>query len=74
MDPVAHGTYPLAGDALGTAKQTPGQHQGRSLVEAESVAFHELHPADDGTEGRVDLMDFYSTTEPRDRKQALTLA
>ena len=56
VDAIADGTNPAAGDALRTAEQTTGQHQSRCLVDAEPVTFHELHPADDGTEGRVDLM------------------
>ena len=74
LDAVADRTDPSAGDALGTAEQTTGQRQGRGLVDTEPVSFHELHPADDGTEGRVHLV--YLSTPcliPRDRKQALTL-
>ena len=48
-----------AGDALGTAEQTPGQHQSRSLVHTEPVTLHELHPADHRAEGRIDLMNFH---------------
>ena len=56
MHVIAGRTHPSAGDALGTAEQTPGQHQGRSLVNAEPITLHKLHPANDGTEGRVHLM------------------
>ena len=45
------------GMALGTAKQASGQHQSRSLVHAEPVTLHELHPADHRAEGRVHLMN-----------------
>ena len=35
VNTIADGSCPPAGDALGTAKQTTGQHQGRCLVHAE---------------------------------------
>ena len=44
---IADRGYPAAGNALGTAKQPAGQHQGRCLVNAEAIPLHELHPADD---------------------------
>ena len=53
------GADPQAGDALGTAEQTPGQHQGSCLMDTEPVTLHELHPANHRTVGRVDLMNFH---------------
>ena len=60
MYAVADGANPPARDALGTTKETketPGQHQGRCLMDAEPVTLVELHPADQRTERRVDLID-----------------
>ena len=37
MNAVADGSVPSAGDAFGTAEQTTGQRQGRSLVDTEPV-------------------------------------
>ena len=67
LDAVADGTSPPARDALGAAEQTTGQRQGRSLVDTEPVSFHELDPANYGTEGRVDLVYLNSlAVAPRD--------
>ena len=60
MSAPAVRTLPAARNALGTAEQTPGQHQGRSLVDAQPVTFHELHPAYNRTVGRVDLKYLHS--------------
>ena len=60
VNAIADGTSPPAVDALGTAEQTTGQHQSRSLVHAEPVTLHELHPADHRTVGRVDLKYLHS--------------
>ena len=60
MYAIAGGTDPPAGDALGTAEQTTGQHQGRCLMDTEPISFHELHPANDRTVGRVHLVDFHT--------------
>ncbi|MCY4364847.1 MAG: hypothetical protein OXE17_01260 [Chloroflexi bacterium] len=69
LDPIADRTDPSARDALGTAEQMSGQHQGRCLVDTEPVTLHELDPANDRTEGRVDLVYL----QPLERKQALIL-
>ena len=60
MYAIAGGTDPPAGDALGTAEQTTGQHQGSRLMDAEPISFHELHPANHRAESRVHLADFYT--------------
>ncbi len=60
MNAVSDGTDPPAGDALGTTEQTPDRHQGGRLVHAEPVTLHELHQANDGIEGRVDLAHLHS--------------
>ena len=74
LDAMTDGSHPSAWDALGTAEPTSGQHQGCCLVHAEPVTFHELHPANHGTEGRVDLLYLYSPSRQlRERKYALTL-
>ena len=62
MYAIANGGHPPVGDALGATKQASGQHQGRSLVHRQPVALHELHPAHDGTVGRVDLVYLNSLT------------
>ncbi len=54
LNAFADGCYPQAGDAFGTAEQTPGQRQGRSLVDAEPVTLHELDPANDRNVGQND--------------------
>ena len=74
MSAPAVRTLPAARNALGTAGQTPGQHQGRSLVHRQPVTFHELHPADDGTEGRVDLKYLYSIPVAAGDEVSLDLA
>ena len=65
MYAIANGGHPPAGDALGATKQASGQHQGRCLVHRQPVSLHELHPANDGTVGRVDLMYLNSLTVAR---------
>ena len=60
LDAIADGTHPSAGDTLGTAEQATGQHQRRSLVYAEPVTLHELHPAYHAGKGRVDLLYLHS--------------
>ena len=64
VDTVADGTSPPARDALRTAEQTPGQHQGSRLMDTEPVTLYESNPANDGTESRVDLKYFHSLTAP----------
>ena len=64
MNAVADRTDPPAGDALGTAEQTTGQRQGRCLVDAEPVSFHELHPPYHAGKGRVHLVYLYSLPDP----------
>ena len=71
---IAAGGYPAARNALGTAKQSPGQHQGRRLVNAEPVPLHELHPADDRAESRVDLTDLHTPAVPSRQEIRLRLA
>ena len=60
MYAIADRGHPSARDALGKAEQATGQHQSGSLMHRQPVPFHELHPAYDGTVGRVDLMHLYS--------------
>ena len=60
LNAIADGTNPSAWDALGATKQASGQHQGRSLMYRQPISLHKLHPADDGTVGRVDLIDLHS--------------
>ena len=60
LDTIADRTNPSTRDALGTTKIATGQHQGRSLMYRQPVSLHELHPAHDGTVGRVDRYDFNS--------------
>ena len=59
LNAIANGGYPPTGDALGTAEQASGQHQGRCLVDTEPVMLHELDPTDHRTVGRVDLVYFH---------------
>ena len=60
LNAITDGTNPAAGDALGVTKQASGQHQGRGLMYRQPVSLHELHPTDDRTVGRVDLIDLHS--------------
>ena len=71
---IADGTNPPAGDALGAVERTTGQHQGRCLMYRQPVSLHELHPANDGTVGRVDLMDLHSLTVAAGDEVRLDLA
>ena len=63
-DPAANVNSPKERNAFGTVKQTTGEDQGRRLVDAEPVAFHEFHPADYRTEGRVHLVNIHPLPEP----------
>ena len=60
LNAIADRTYPSTRDVLGITKRASGQHQGRSLMYRQPVSLHELHPAHDGTVGRVDRYDFNS--------------
>ena len=50
-------------NALGTVEQTAGQHQGRCLIDAQPVPFHEQHPA----HHELEKAGFTSTTSTPSR-------
>ena len=74
LNAIADGTNPPARDTLRTAEQATGQHQSRSLVHRQPVSLHELHPAKDGTVGRVDLMYLHSLPVAAGNEVGLDLA
>ena len=71
---IVGGTSPPTGDTLRTTEQTPGQDQGRCLMDREPVMLHELHPAYHRTIGRVDLMYFHSLAITTGEEVCLDLA